>query len=103
MKTRLALMIAFVLAGCGGDAWPKTAGQTSCAEWLDQMTVDQRRGLAEGVLIALWNADGAAETPPEEKVLKFANAIGGTCASFRDENISSVGAGLYLLSTDVKP
>ena len=97
----LALAVGTV-AGCG-DAWPKTAGNTSCAEWLDEMTVDQPKGLSEAILTILWNLDGAAETPPEEKVLTFANAIGGVCGSWRNEKVSTVGAGLYLLSDDIKP
>lgn len=104
----LAVAVAISLFGCGGGApgdepWPKTAGDTTCSDWLDSMTVAQRRGLAEAMLTSLWESDGAASTPDDAKVLKFANAVGGTCASYRDEKVSTVGGGLYVLSDDIKP
>ena len=106
MTARAALVVLLgtsILAGCGGDAWPKTAGDTSCSEWLDKMTTGQRMGLGQAMLVALWNKDGAAQEPPEGKVTLFANAIGGACTAWRTEKVSSVGAGLYTLSSDIKP
>jgi hypothetical protein len=67
------------------------------------MTVDQRHGLGEAMLTALWNADGAATTPSDAVVTKFANALGGTCVAYPAETVSKVGGGLYTLSDDVKP
>lgn len=101
----LALIAVLAVTGCGDDAapWPKTAGNTTCAEWIDTMTVDQRSGLANAILTILWDRDGAASTPGPDVQTKFANAIGGTCTSFRTESVNSVASGLYLLSDDVKP
>ena len=99
------IALVLLLTACGGDAasWPKTAGDTTCAEWIDTMTVDQRSGLANAILTILWNQDGAASTPSPDVQTKFANAIGGTCTAFRTESVSSVASGLYALSNDVKP
>ncbi len=41
--------------------------------------------------------------PPDQEVLLFANAVGGVCSSYREEKVNQIGAGLYVLSTDVKP
>ena len=100
-----SLVLALLVAGCGGDdgAWTQTAGETTCAEWIDEMTPEQRAGLAAAVLEILWDRDGAASRPDEAVTTRFANAIGGVCASFRDDSISSVAATLYALADDLKP
>lgn len=97
------LAVSIISAFIEAAPWPKTAGETSCAEWLDQMTVENRRGLAEAILVVLWERDGAAQEPPEETILAFANAIGRACGSWRTETISSIAAGLYVISEDLKP
>jgi hypothetical protein len=102
-RALLGLVVVVAIAACGSDAWPKAAGETTCAEWLDEMTTDQREGLAGAILTILWEKDGAAEEPPDAVVLRFANAIGGTCTAWRQEKVSAVGSTLYELSNDVKP
>jgi hypothetical protein len=93
-----------LFGACGDDdSWPKTAGATTCAEWIDEMTIDNRKGLAESMLKLLWEKDGAAEEPPDTVVLRFANAIGGVCTEWREEKISVVASSLYALADDVKP
>jgi hypothetical protein len=98
-------LVALLVVGCGGgyEPWPKTAGDTTCAEWIDEMSIDQRRGLGQAILTLLWDRDGAARTPPDDVVQRFADAVGGVCASYRDEDVSTVAGGLYALSDDVKP
>lgn len=104
MRATLALVALLAVIGCGGgEAWTKNAGDTTCADWIDKMTPEQRTGLGGALLTVLWNQDGAASTPGDAVIARFANAIGGTCTSFRDEKISSVGSGLYLLADDVRP
>jgi hypothetical protein len=98
----LALACA-VLAGCGNSAWPKTAAETSCAEWLDQMTSDQRSALGTAILLALRSDDGGTIMPPEGLAKAYVTAISDTCRENRDAKISTVGATLYNLSKDLQP
>jgi hypothetical protein len=67
------------------------------------MTPSQRLGLGRALLEAMWDNDGAATTPSDLVVGTFANGIGTTCATWTDEKVSTVAAGLYLLADDVKP
>ena len=75
--TRIGLLVVtalFVLA-CGADqtAWPKTAGDTSCAEWIDQMTPAQQSGLANAMLDSLTTSAPRrkADIPPQGSDFRF--------------------------------
>jgi hypothetical protein len=52
-----AAAFAIVIAACGPvvapGSWPKWSRDTTCDEWMQQMTPDQRSGLAKGILMAL--------------------------------------------------
>jgi hypothetical protein len=98
----IALVIA-VLAGCSNAAWPKTAAETTCAEWGSQMTSAQRDALGAAILLALRASDGGS-TPPRDAVIKaYVTAISDTCKENPDAKISTVGATLYNLSKDLQP
>jgi hypothetical protein len=78
------LLALAVVAGCGEGTqddmgWTETAGQTSCAEWLDVMTTDQRRWLAQALLEVAWDRAGAGELPSGDLAVEFANGIGTIC------------------------
>ena len=45
-----AVLSLVILAGCGSAAWPKTAAETTCTEWSDQMTSAQRDSLGTAML-----------------------------------------------------
>jgi hypothetical protein len=92
-----------VLAGCGSSAWPKTAAETSCSEWLDQMTSEQRGALGTAILLALRADDGGTIMPPDGMAKAYVTAISDTCRENRDARISTVGATLYNLSKDLQP
>jgi hypothetical protein len=101
----LALILASImsLAACSGPRWTKTAGETTCMEWRDQMTTENRSGLAAAMLEALWNQDGAGAHPSDALAVSFANAIGQVCASYPTTKISSVGSIVYHTSSEFKP
>ena len=99
----VALVLALAVAACGGTAWPKTAGETTCGEWSTQMTATQRDALGTAMLLALRQSDGGTLRPPENLIAAYVGAIGDVCASTPDEKVSSVGATLYTLSDDLKP
>ena len=101
---RACLLVAIlVLAGCGGTAWPKTAGDTTCREWTGEMTSDQRGALGAAMLLALRANDGGTVRPPDAILDGFARAVGDVCATTPDSKVSAVGATIYGLSNDLKP
>lgn len=99
-----SLVLAMVvLAGCGGAAWPKTAGDTTCREWTTEMTSDQRSALGTAMLLALRANDGGTIRPRDDVFKAYAKAIGDVCATTPDEKISAVGATIYRLSRALQP
>lgn len=97
------IVISMALAACSGPTWTKTAGETTCSEWRDQMTAENRAGLAAAVLEVFWNRDGAGAHPSDELAVRFANAIGQVCVSYPADKISTVGSVVYNTSTEFKP
>ena len=99
-----ALCLTAVLVGaCGSPAWPKTAADTTCADWSTQMSQSQREALGAAILLALRSDDGAVSMPRDEVIKAYVTAIGDTCAQNPDAKISTVGATLYNLSKDLQP
>ncbi len=84
-------------------AWPKTAGATTCAEWVDQMNPDQRGVMAEAMLGVLWKNDAAANSPNAAVRTSFGNAIGPACTTYRSENLSTVATAVYMTTPAVRP
>lgn len=98
----LALAIA-LLAGCGGVAWPKTAGETTCSEWTTEMTADQRSALGAAMLLALRANDGGTVRPRDDVMKAFTTAITDVCKTTPDAKISTVGATIYSYSKGLEP
>jgi hypothetical protein len=61
--------------------WPKAAGDTTCDEWMQQMTPDQRSGLAKGILNdpGLWHPGLATSAPGDHRSGLLAAAITRAC------------------------
>jgi hypothetical protein len=100
---RFVLAIVVLVAGCGGAAWPKTAGETTCLEWRTEMTAAQRSALGTAMLLALRQNDGGTVRPREDVLAAYAKAIGDVCANTPDAKVSAVGATIYGLSSELKP
>lgn len=98
-----SVVLAVVVAACGTTVWPKTAAETTCAEWSSQMTSAQRDGLGTAILMALRANDGGRYAPRDAVIAAYIKAIGDTCKDNPDARISTVGATLYGLSKDLHP
>lgn len=99
----IGLALALVLGACGSPTWPKTAADTTCAEWSNQMTASQRDALGTAILTALRADDGGRYMPRTEVITAYVRAIGDTCKENPDATVAKVGATLYGLSKDLQP
>lgn len=97
------VVVVAAIAGCSNAAWPKTAGETTCAEWSSQMTDPQRDALGRAMLLALRSNDGGTDLPSDSVVKAWLTALGDTCTENPDAKISTVAATLYNLSKDLQP
>ena len=84
-------------------AWPKSAGNTTCAEWVGQMTSDQRGVMADAMIEILWQQDAAANKPNSAVHAAFGNAIGPACTTYPSEKLSTVAAAVYMTTPAVRP
>ena len=108
MTIRLALIFlaAAILVGCsaGADAtkyrqtWPKGYGETTCQDWFENMTDDQRRVAAADMLYVARKKDGAQALPSDELVATFALDLSDICHAPAGEtgSIGDIGALTYL-------
>ena len=99
----LALAATTALAACSSPAWPKTAAETTCAEWSNQMTQSQRDSFGTAILMALRANDGGKYAPRDAVIQAYVKAITDTCKDNPDAKLSTVGATLYGLSKDLHP
>ncbi|HJP87574.1 MAG TPA: hypothetical protein VJ850_00865 [Candidatus Limnocylindrales bacterium] len=99
----LAFAATTVLAACSSPAWPKTAAETTCAEWSNQMTSSQRDSFGTAILMALRASDGGKYAPRDAVIQAYVKAITDTCKDNPDAKLSTVGATLYGLSKDLHP
>lgn len=98
-----ALTLAATLVACSSPAWPKTAAETTCAEWTGQMTSAQRESFGTAILMALRANDGGKYAPRDAVIAAYIKAISDTCKDNPDAKLSTVGATLYGLSKDLHP
>ena len=82
-----ATVLAITLAACAPDSpgmvqvWPRSAGATTCDEWMQQMTPEQRSGLAKGILNGLVQStpELAVQTQGDHRSGLLADAITRSC------------------------
>jgi len=112
----LGTLVTAGAAGCGDgepestkyvQTWTKDYGDTTCAEFVDEMTTQQRFVMAGDMLVRVWRAeDPDARIPTDEEMTSFAVAVGLVCA---DEELADVlkateiAAALYTLSDGFRP
>lgn len=99
----VALALAVALGACSSPAWPKTAAETTCTEWTNQMTSAQRDSFGTAILMALRANDGGNYAPRDAVIQAYVKAITDTCRDNPDARLSTVGATLYGLSKDLHP
>jgi hypothetical protein len=97
------MLAAATVVACSSPVWPKTAAETTCAEWTDQMTSAQRDSFGTAILMALRANDGGKYAPGDAVIQAYVKAISDTCKENPDATLSAVGATLYGLSKDLHP
>jgi hypothetical protein len=89
------------------QTWLKAYGDTTCADWVNEMDAHQQFVMAADMLLTLQRADvPSAPIPPDEQIDRFASAITTSCEGPGAElgvKITEVAASLYTLSDDLKP
>jgi hypothetical protein len=111
---KLAAVVLLVsLTACGGQAsvepsatpWPVAYGETTCTQWLEEMSEPQQRTAAEDLLVAIRSLNGVAAAPGASLIQTFADAIGQGCThdkavSTHESMLTRVASGVYLLQQD---
>ena len=93
------LAFGFIIAACGpvvapATVWPKTAQDTTCAEWREQLTPEQRAGLAKGILNGITQPNGAElarQIQADHLSGLLADAISRSCDALGSGRISDIG------------
>lgn len=98
---RLAIL-ALVVIACGGG-WDKGPGQTTCNDWINSMSNDQRQDMAYGMLLGIWRSENAVSEPSIDLAKSLANRVGGICPGIPASIISSVAADIYTLDGTFHP
>lgn len=100
-----ATCLALAVMACGGEAestqyvqtWTKAYGDTTCAEYVVEMTDHQRMIMAGDMLIRLWrNEDADARIPTDDEMTSFAAAIGIGCAEETGDALTPTEVAVYL-------
>jgi hypothetical protein len=103
-----ALLVLFVIAGCANYAgWTASANDTTCDQWVGEMTESQRLAMARLVLATL-RIDDVRASAVEERARAFMEAITQACGTDaikqRDlHNITRVGLYVFDESRDFRP
>lgn len=105
-RTIATLLLAGILAGCGGgpastkytQTWPKSYGTTPCSDWANVMDNHQRYVAAADMLLTFRKKDGAGEIPTDEMIGAFALDVSDMCAARVGDiaTIADVGPLVYL-------
>jgi hypothetical protein len=98
LRIALALSLGLVAACAQEVAWPKTAGDTTCREWTEQMRPLQRKAMGNVILLTLRGNDGNTREPANGLVDAYVTSIGDVCANAPDEKVSAVATTIYGLS-----
>lgn len=115
----VALCTVLVLAGCGTDddepsqaerfadgqpeqreqSWEQPYGETSCAQWLTEMS-EGEQSVAASDMLAMGRADSGVEAPaPAELEQRFRDGLDRGCRAdgVEQRSIAEVGATLYVV------
>ena len=78
------------------QTWPQNYSDTTCTEWLQEMSPAQQFAAAADMLTGARNkGDGGTGLPPDSLIDEFEQGIGTACV-IPTENIASIAAALYL-------
>jgi len=78
-------------------SWTKSARETTCDEYLGQMTEDQRQRMAKALFEDLWTSGGKSTTPTSDMVAAFTKALEPICGANRTHSVYLTGAGIVAM------
>lgn len=105
MRTLLSCSVALLAVGCSStssdepgkyeQSWGKSYSATTCGEWLNSMSPDQRTAAAADMLTGARNkGDGGVGLPPDSLVEEFSQDVDSSCATAA--SLAEAGATAYL-------
>lgn len=82
------------------QTWTKAYDETTCADWANTMTQEQRMIAASDLLTGERSADGANSLPPEDMINEFAGGISKACENLGTQVVSKVSDDVYSTGRD---
>lgn len=84
------------------QTWPKDYGDTTCAEWLSEMSPKQQFAGAADMLAGARSVDGGSGLPPDSMINEFADGVTTVCV-VPDMALNEAAVGLYLTEPRFQP
>lgn len=78
-----------------GQTWPKPYDETSCREWLREMTDDERSVAALELLLRFRDAQGIIQAPTDELSHRFRAEVTEACREAVPEALLPVAEDVY--------
>ena len=111
----LTVVAALICAGCSPkptstapdkytQTWPKGYSETTCTEWTNKMTDQQKFAAAADMLTGARNkGDGGSGLPPDSLIQRFAADVGEGCsvaATADGLSVADAAVSVYLIGRD---
>jgi hypothetical protein len=106
-KHAIGILVLVTLTGCGssagGDAkftqtWPTPYEQTTCAQWLGDMTEAQKFTAAADMQVGAQSTDAKnADLPEDDLINSFAGDITQGCEPIATMTITDAAISIYLI------
>jgi hypothetical protein len=77
------------------QTWPAEYAETTCGQFLSEMTYQQRYAAAADLLGAARTTDGGAVRPPDTLVKAYLADLDDVCAAGQTTSLARAGADLY--------
>ena len=102
------VMAPVLLVGCGSisssssstdkfkQTWPTAYAQTTCAQWLSEMTSAQQFAAAADMLVGAQSTDDKSATLPSDSLIEsFAGDVSEGCQPMASMKITDAAIGVY--------
>ena len=109
-KHASVLLVLVTLTGCGSSAgpdakftqtWPTPYAQTTCSQWMGDMTEAQKFTAAADMLVGAQSTDNKnADLPDDDLINAFAGDLTQGCEPIATMAITDAAISIYLIGRD---